>query len=739
MQKYFIAISCFFSFFTKTLAQDISVNVYGNTIVNNTARIEKTDTGFVAFGTATDLLMYHFDFEKGSDWWLQLTSTGNTTLKGTTGCKENDSVFVFIGRLNIPSEGWNTVVVKATASGRVVWAKWVSTGADEYPDKIVKTVNGDFLVTVKSNYVSTDLGDLGYQSSIFRITSNGNVLWNKKLDSRTGYTVSTVQGIHELPSGNIVITQNYSALLGLIKISAAGDSVKTFWTNGNFVIGASAYDREKQRLYLVSLDNKVVCLDTSFQVLWSKSISAGSLQSMTSITVVNSNTIAIGGKYANNAYVMNVDSNANVIALYHKNFFVSTPSSLFGTYVIDGEVYSLMGQGFAVSWHQQDLSHSCFNKVNGSAFATANIAAPTFKPGVKLSGSSTSDFISNVFCTRNTTTLPSSNCKSYDLSIQTSAPVFSGTCRNVKPSFYVFNHGVVPITSFTIKVYTKEKLYSKNFAVSAIGTKLGTFVEFDEIYLNNDTNVLAFVVSAPNGQQDGFASNDSGSALYIANEVSIGISGKTSFCPDLNVPILASGPSGTYALYRNGVKLSENTNKQFTIALPGNYYILYKSAAGCLYYSDTLTISHLPAPAKPIITINGSNLETDAVAPFYWYFNNNLIDSNISSITHRGSGNYKVRAVDTTTSCFTESTVTNYNTFIPKQAEAAYLTHLQEGTYKWSGTDVLHIVVYSVDGRKVLQLSIQPQSTFSIALPSGLYLLKCNTNKTAFVKKTWLF
>lgn len=158
IKKIFLFTSLSFCFSFGLFAQQ-SINVRGNS--NNSylqCNIQKADSGYIAFGTSTQMGIQHFDFATGNDWEMYFYTKPSQTplsISGTGGVMDNDSTYVILGRVGND----NTGVIKATKSGRVLWSYWYSTGLDEHPDKIVKLKNGDFLISTRTNVDYYEFGE----------------------------------------------------------------------------------------------------------------------------------------------------------------------------------------------------------------------------------------------------------------------------------------------------------------------------------------------------------------------------------------------------------------------------------------------------------------------------------------------------------------------------------------------------------------------------------------------------
>ena len=139
---------------------------------------------------------------------------------------------------------------------------------------------------------------------------------------------------------------------------------------------------------------------------------------------------------------------------------------------------------------------------------------------------------------------------------------------------------------------------------------------------------------------------------------SVTISQSGTLCSGSTVT-LSSGVTGagyTYQWYKNGSALAGATSSSFMAASEGDYYLII-TAGTCTSQSNTLNVTEAQ------IVINSTNLvtdvilpgdskiltvTTDAVAPTYaWYRNNVLLSETSASITVTEDGEYKVVVTQT--------------------------------------------------------------------------------------------
>jgi len=103
---------------------------------------------------------------------------------------------------------------------------------------------------------------------------------------------------------------------------------------------------------------------------------------------------------------------------------------------------------------------------------------------------------------------------------------------------------------------------------------------------------------------------------------------------------------------------NKSTSRQIRVRESGQYHVTVFDSYGCRAYSDTITITVLPAPPQPVITKSGDDLICDAVGMLYQWFKDG---EEISGATERsleidGNANYSVTITDAN-GCTAESDV----------------------------------------------------------------------------------
>jgi hypothetical protein len=711
-----------FIILASNLRAQSSVNVYGNSVNNYLqTSIQPSDSAYIAFGTTIQLGIQHFDFKKGNDWQMYFYEKPNQTsitIYGTGGVMDNDSTFVVLGRVGKT----NTAVIKATQSGRIVWSYWYSTGLDEYPDKIIKLSNGDFLVSTRTNVDYNEFGEWGSHAAIFRINNDGKLLWSRLLDYRSANTSSFILGMYETPSHALIITQAYNSNLGLFKLTAKGDSIKSLISSQGFVGAGSDYNPNLNRLFVVSPDKKLLCFDSSLNLLWHKAITNSSLSSLSLVKSISDSTLCLGGKYSNDACLLYTDTQATVIKGYSKRFLPSSPSTLSGFYKVNQELFSMFTQGYAITQHNPDISNPCFNNINGSLFNTTNNSQISFKSHIKIQGNATWDEWKDIIAIRSKVIDPSANCKSIDIGVQPEKNNYNFSCRNKSIKVYISNHGTTTVTKLSYRIYADGMTYDSTITIIPLGSKSGAFYVLKTLYLKAGSTVVTGRILKVNDKNDEFNLNDSFTITITTKGFqNLKLTSKDTFCEGKIGIINSFGKSGVYQWYKNNIMLKQGTENYFISNSSGSYHAIYTDS-GCIVYSDTILLKFISAPIKPIISKSGGKLMTDANNPFYWVYNSQKIDSNVMEILPKYNGLYKVVARNQW-GCETESDPFNFSAGLYTPIESSALFLFANNEIQWIGLVPTYIWLYTVQGQIVQNQILEPKQKISDLRP-GIYFLQ---------------
>ncbi|MCB9245943.1 MAG: hypothetical protein H6606_05885 [Flavobacteriales bacterium] len=587
---------------SSVLAQE-SFNVYGNRFQNFVDYgVAQFGADKLVFGVMEPLGVTCMNFTEGDLWNIRFflrEDMQEKAIYGTGGTVENDSVFLVLGRMGTA----NTTVIKASSSGEVLWANWYNTGTDERPDKIVRLQNGDYLVSVRTNISYYEFGEWGSRSGVMRIDSRGRLKWFRILDQRSLNTYSLVLGMHETKSGELILTQAYNAKLGLITLSADGDSVRSLRSVPDVNPTHSAYDAQRGILYLVNANRRLIQFDSSSKWLSTTRIDASSLQSFNQVYLMNDSSLVLGGKYQNTAAMLNCDLEGKVRSAYSRN------SDLLGIFPEENGYVSLIRQGYMVSRHTNGVAPGCFSAISATVFSTASESAIAMESHVPITGSAVYGGWGSVYTKKDQSLiLKSTNCLRKDLAARPDKDSFNQTCPQFSPRLYLTNHGTTNVSSGMLDLKLNGAVYS-NARVdlpSALGPKGSVFINLPQMQLVEGWNTIEGNFYQVDGESDGFTANNS---FKISVRTRTGfkprLNGPDSVCPGETIRFVVSGGGGeTIFWYRDRTQLEkQGSQNSFETGRAGTYHAVV-SDSGCLYFSDTLQLSLLPAPNKPIITYN---------------------------------------------------------------------------------------------------------------------------------------
>ena len=706
-----------------------SVNVSGSRLFgdNSTRLLKKQNGGFLAFGTSANITVHSFDFVKGAEWELTFNSNNfnlsSPQLQGSGGIAENDSTFVVIGQLEIVAENSQVIIIKATENGTIIWARQLQTLSNDVADKIIKCQNGDYLISIKTNLREDNFGGLVSGSAICRVSPNGNLLWYLNMDTRTDNR-SEVLGMFELESQNLVVAQNYSEKLSLIKVSPTGDSISSEISIDSLAPRAVDFGSSDQGFVLVTQDLGILKIDTSFVVNHFHLANLTNLLSFNSVKTINDSTIAIGGRYLNQACILNYNLLTNQVRnLYHHSFFPFAPAIVQGLFVVEDTFYSIISNGFAISQHDADLSNPCFNTLVGNSINISSAALPQFfHQKISEEVQMLLSPISGISAIKNNEIQASVNCNEYDLSIRTEFLKYENSCRNITMRWYVYNHGTIPIETFTIRYYYNGVQAEQSFTVSPIASKTGIFIDYGSLYLLPGESTVTYRIFSPNGQNDQFTLNDSLNVVYVTvPNVSISINASDSVCEGVLNTYEGNGPDGLYGLEKNGSIIVQSPSRTFTALGEGVFRIMFQDAKSCRFFSDSIAVIEIEAPAKPSLFAKNDTLFSDAPNPNYWYFNSVLLDSNKSYLVFQGIGNYKVETKNAN-NCFSKNELLNVDLNVSGLSGKKPF-YIHENTLFWNGNQQATVTLFNLNGQKILGDDIQRNQQLKFQTTPGLYFV----------------
>jgi hypothetical protein len=149
--------------------------------------------------------------------------------------------------------------------------------------------------------------------------------------------------------------------------------------------------------------------------------------------------------------------------------------------------------------------------------------------------------------------------------------------------------------------------------------------------------------------------NSNGCPSSFSDEITIAINqtpvpaitaSSNTFCEGDSVILNANSVAGyTYQWNINGEQLPGAISSRLASKNGGNFSIT-ESNNGCSVTSSTITITRTPSPPKPTITLNGTNLSSNALNGNQWFRDGVSISGATAQVyTATISGNYSVQVL----------------------------------------------------------------------------------------------
>jgi hypothetical protein len=227
--------------------------------------------------------------------------------------------------------GWDIYVVKIDGSGNVQWTKTIGGSDDDFAYSIIRSSDGGYVVAGETSSFGAGSSDFW----VVKLDSSGNVVWTKTIGGSSyewansiiqssdggyviaGYTESFGEGgdmyVLKLDSvGNVQWTKtigggNDDVAISIIQSSDGGYVVAGYTESFKYSQGAGGYD-----MYVVKLDS-------SGNVLWTKTIGGSSddyassiIQSSDGGYVIAGSTRSFGAG-SDDIYLVKLDSSGNVV------------------------------------------------------------------------------------------------------------------------------------------------------------------------------------------------------------------------------------------------------------------------------------------------------------------------------------------------------------------------------------------------------------------------------------------
>ena len=126
-------------------------------------------------------------------------------------------------------------------------------------------------------------------------------------------------------------------------------------------------------------------------------------------------------------------------------------------------------------------------------------------------------------------------------------------------------------------------------------------------------------------------------------DYNIKLIGNNPFCEGVGAELQVNSFSYKYYKWSTG-----DTTKKITVLKPGTYSVVCTTIDGCLKSStNTITITSLPAPAKPTISQTDGILKSSTAFAYQWYKDGTIISGETNqSYSTKSNGKYKVEISD---------------------------------------------------------------------------------------------
>jgi hypothetical protein len=367
--------------------------------------IQSSDGGYVVAGyTGGGFGAGGYDF-----YVVKLDSSGNVQWTKTIGgsyddgansiIQSSDGGYVVAGWTESFGAGYypDIYVVKLDSSGNVIWSKTIGGSYEDYAYSIIQSSDGGYVAV---GYT----GSFGAGGDIYvvKLDSLGNVQWTKTIGGSFADVAQSI--IRSSDGGYVVVGRTNSFGAGgwdiyVVKIDGSGNVQWTKTIGGSYDDGANSIIQSSDGGYVVAgwtesfgagyyPDIYVVKLDSSGNVLWTKTIGGSGLDYAWSIIrssdggyVVAGHTSSFGASYYD-IYVVKLDSSGNVIwsktigGTNEDNRAFSITQSSDGGYVVAGFTTSSGIPGEDIYVVKLDANgNACFSKNITNYSVSSNVGS----------------------------------------------------------------------------------------------------------------------------------------------------------------------------------------------------------------------------------------------------------------------------------------------------------------------------------------------------------------------------
>jgi hypothetical protein len=350
--------------------------------------VQSSDGGYFVAGSTQS-----FEGGPADIYVVKLDSGGNVQWTKTIGgsfddeahsiIQSSDGGYVVAGWTSSFGPGSDIYVVKLDSSGNVVWAKTIGGSNSDYAHSIIQSSDGGYVVAGSTS----SFGSGGSDFYVVKLDSSGNVQWAKTIG---GSDYDAAYSIIQSSDGGYAVA-GYTRSFGagsedmyVVKLDSSGNIV---WTK---TIGGSSWDEALSIIqssdggYVVAgstrsfgagySDFYVVKLDSGGNVQWAKTIGGSSGDFASSIIQSSDGGYVVAGETASfgadgwDIYVVKLDSGGNVqwaktIGGSRNDFASSIIQSSDGGYVVAGETASFGAVGRDIYVVKTDANGNvCFSQ-----------------------------------------------------------------------------------------------------------------------------------------------------------------------------------------------------------------------------------------------------------------------------------------------------------------------------------------------------------------------------------------
>jgi hypothetical protein len=308
---------------------------------------------------------------------------------------------------------------------------------------------------------------------------------------------------------------------------------------------------------------------------------------------------------------------------------------------------------------------------------------------------------------------PNSGCSGSTFGITiTNQTAFGSSSSCVSPTAFPFSNGI------------SQGSCSGYSAVNSNSTSINATLTIDQDATPGVCNFTLTVCGST------FNCNNCFTILPSVNNVSVSPAGNQTLCLGDTIDLNSTATeASSYQWQRNGVDIVGATDSVYAATFSGTYKCAGVNSCGAKLSADSIIINALNPPSVPIITQNGSVLETPFVAAlsYQWYKDGQAIQNAFAnSVTISGAGSYYVIVDDGSCTSISEAFVVTSIEDInirfdilpnPASEEVKIISDIP-GPYKLDLTDL--------QGKLVCEYSIEnKEAVINVRLlPRGIYILK---------------